>query len=153
VSSTESDDDKLAGYAADLREGLVTHTSAWVEGIVNARVDPELAPSVVAALSVDVERALVEVSELLRNDIDEQRANPLSVIRSLVAPITHALRDAGAVAVQRDPDAERLFPRDVFDLTPGAFSDVHPDLHMPGLAWGAAKAHVHIQRRRAEGLR
>ena len=153
MSSTESDDDKLAAHAEALREGLVAHTAAWVDGVVRARVDPELASSIVAGLSADVERALVEVGELLRTDIDAQRANPLAVIRSLVVPITDALSDAGVAPVHRDPDAVRLFPGDLFDLTPGAFSDVHPDLHLPGLSWGAAKAHVHIQRRRAEGLR
>ncbi len=105
------------------------------------------------SLANEVDRVLVAVAELLSADIDAQRANPLAVIRSLVPPITSALRDVGATPVNRDPDAERLFPGDVFDLTPGAFSDIHPELHMPGLTWGAAKAHVHIQRRRAEGLR
>lgn len=153
MSSTESDEDKLAGYAEELRLGLVDHTSAWVERLVRARVEPALVSPLVAALSADLERVLGEVTALLRTDIDAQRANPLAVIRSLVPPITDALRGAGATPAQRDPDAERLFPGDIFDLTPGAFSDVHADLHMPGLAWGAAKAHVHIQRRRAEGLR
>lgn len=153
MSSTESDEDKLAGYAEELRLGLVEHTAAWVEGVVRAHVDPAAAPSLIDGLSGHVERVLGEVTALLRTDIDAQRANPLAVIRSLVPPITDALQDAGARPAQRDPDAERLFPGDIFDLTPGAFSDVHADLHMPGLAWGAAKAHVHIQRRRAEGMR
>ena len=153
MTSSESDDDRLAGYAEDLRAGLVHHTADWVEEIVASRVDPERTPSIVSALSVHVQRALDEVAELLRTDIDAQRSNPLAVIRSLVPPVTAALRDAGVAPVSRDPDAERLFPDDIFDLTPGAFSDIHPDLHLPGLAWGAAKAHVHIQRRRAEGLR
>jgi len=153
VSSTDSDDDKLVGYAEDLLEGLVAHTAAWVERVVRDRVDPQLAAPIILTLTPEVERALGEVSELLRTDIDAQRANPLMVIRSLVHPITDALRAAGVAQASRDSDAQRLFPGDIFDLTPGAFSDVHPELHMPGLAWGAAKAHVHIQRRRAEGLR
>jgi hypothetical protein len=44
--------------------------------------------------------------------------------------------------VQRDADAERLFPDDPYDLTPGSFADIDPELHDPGLLWGAAKAHV-----------
>jgi hypothetical protein len=31
--------------------------------------------------------------------------------------------------------------------------DVRPDLTEPGIAWGAAKAHVVLARRRAEGRR
>ena len=155
MSSTEapSDDDKLAEYAEALRAGLAVHTGRWVEGVVRARADPDSAPLIMESLANEVDRVLVAVAELLSADIDAQRANPLAVIRSLVPPITSALRNVGATPVNRDPDAERLFPGDVFDLTPGAFSDIHPELHMPGLTWGAAKAHVHIQRRRAEGLR
>lgn len=155
MSSTESisDDDKLAAYAEALRAGLVAHTGNWVEQVIVAHVGPDRSPAIVASLMTDVDQALVDVGALLATDIDAQRANPLAMIRSLVAPITAALSDAGVASVNRDPDAQRLFPNDLFDLTPGAFSDVHPDLHMPGLAWGAAKAHVHIQRRRAEGMR
>ena len=32
---------------------------------------------------------------------------------------------------------------------PATFADVDPALHEPGLVWGAAKAHVHLARRRA----
>lgn len=152
MSSTESDDDKLAAYAEDLLTGLIAHTSDWVEGVITARIGPDAAQPMLSVLSADVDRALADVAELLRADIDAQRANPLAVIRSLVAPMTAQLRGIDATRANRDPDAERLFPDDVFDITPGAFSDIHPDLHLPGLAWGAAKAHVHIQRRRAEGV-
>ena len=55
--------------------------------------------------------------------------------------------------VVRDAHAERLFPDDDYDLSPGAFADVDPALHEPGLVWGAAKAHVIMARRRAEGRR
>ena len=155
MSSTEepSDDDKLAGYADELRRGIETHTPWWVSNVMNAHLDPERATAVATSLEGAVDQVLAEVAELLATDIDAQRSNPLAVIRSLVSPMTAALRTAGVPSVPRDPDATRLFPDDVFDLTPGAFSDIHPDLHMPGLAWGAAKAHVHIQRRRTEGLR
>lgn len=154
MSSAESmsDEDKLAGYAADLLAGLEAHTADWVEAVVRARVPPDTAVSILASLATDVDRALADVADLLAADIDAQRANPLAVMRSLVPSITGALSSAGVAAVHRDPDAERLFPDDSFDLTPGAFSDIHPDLHMPGLTWGAAKAHVHIQRRKAEGV-
>lgn len=155
MSSTEasSDDAKLAQYAEALRAGLVTHTGTWVEAIVGARVAPDRLQPIVTALGSEIDRVLTEVAELLDTDIDGQRANPLALMRSLVPPITRALRDERVPVVTRDPDATRLFPDDVFDLTPGAFTDIHPELHLPGLSWGAAKAHVHIQRRRAEGLR
>ncbi|MEZ5227993.1 MAG: hypothetical protein R2710_15365 [Acidimicrobiales bacterium] len=53
----------------------------------------------------------------------------------------------------RDPFAVQTFPDDLYDLAPATFADIDEALHEPGLMWGAAKAHVHLSRRRAEGLR
>ena len=41
----------------------------------------------------------------------------------------------------------------LYDLSPASFADLAPALKEPGLVWGAAKAHVHLSRRRAEGRR
>jgi len=152
VTSTD-DDAKLAAYAADLRDGIAEHLAPWVERTVRTRISDDRVGAVLAALVPEVDRVVGEVGALLASDIDQQRANPLAVVRSVVPAVTEALRAEGVAPVPRDPDAERIFPDDVFDLIPGAFGDIHPDLHMPGLAWGAAKAHVHLQRRREEGMR
>jgi hypothetical protein len=94
-----------------------------------------------------------ELRALLARDIDEQRTNPLAVVRRAVVYPTAVLRAAGVPAVVRDADAEARFPDDAYDLVPAAFADLDPALHEPGLVWGAAKAHVHLARRRAEGRR
>ena len=151
---TSTDDDaKLAGYAADLCDGIAAHLTSWVEGVVRARVPNDRVGPAMASLHGEVERVVRDVDALLATDIDGQRANPLGIVRSLVPALTDALRIEGVVPVRRDPDAERIFPEDAYDLTPSTFGDIHPDLHLAGLAWGAAKAHVHLQRRRAEGMR
>jgi hypothetical protein len=93
------------------------------------------------------------VRTLLETDIDEQRTNPLAVLRSLVGHPTAVLREAGAQPVARDDFKQRAFPDDVYDLSPASFAEVDPLLHEPGLAWGAAKAYVHLSRRRREGRR
>ena len=90
---------------------------------------------------------------LLETDVDAQAGNPLAVLRSLVGYPTEVLRAAGARPVARDDFAVRSFPEDVYDLSPATFADVDPELHEPGLVWGAAKAHVHLARRRREGRR
>ena len=150
MTSTPSDEQKLAGYADDLIMGLAQHLPGWVERTVGERlVGTEVD---VAELDADIDEAVQKVTVLLRTDIDEQDNNPLAVVRTLVGPMTRYLAERSVEAVTRDPDSQRLFPDDRFDLTPGSFSDVHPDLHMAGLSWGAAKAHVHLQRRRAEGM-
>ncbi len=91
-----------------------------------------------------------ELRALLALDVDEQRANPLSVLRGAVRYPTAVLREAGVPPVQRDEFAERAFPDDVYDLAPATFDDVDPSLHDAGLEWGAAKAHIHLTRRRPE---
>ncbi len=50
----------------------------------------------------------------------------------------------------RDAQSARFQPDDVYDLAPASFADLAPELHDLGISWGAAKAHVHLQRRRRE---
>ena len=93
-------------------------------------------------------RSAREVRHLLSLDVDAQRTNPLSVVRSAVRYPTEVLRSAGVPPVRRDEFAERAFPDDIYDLSPASFADVDPSLHEPGVVWGAAKAHIHLTRHR-----
>ena len=93
--------------------------------------------------------AVVEpLRALLATDVDAQATNPLSLLRGAVPFPTRVLAAAGVPEVERDADAQRLFPDDVYDLTPGSFADIDTDLHEPGLVWGAAKASVVLKRRK-----
>jgi hypothetical protein len=89
-----------------------------------------------------------ELRPLLAADIDDQRTTPLTILRAAVRFPTAVLREAGVPPVVRDADAERHFPGDDYDLTPGSFAEVDPSLHEPAIAWGAAKAHTHLRRHR-----
>jgi hypothetical protein len=86
------------------------------------------------------------VRAVLETDVDEQRTNPLALLRSAVRYPTEVLARAGVPPVARDDFARERFPDDVYDLSPAAFADVDPALHQPGLEWGAAKAWVHMHR-------
>ena len=55
--------------------------------------------------------------------------------------------------VVRPAFEEEAFPDDDYGLTPATWADIDPALHERGLVWGAAKAHVVLSRRRAEGRR
>jgi hypothetical protein len=90
---------------------------------------------------------------LLNTDVDEQRTNPLGVLRTAVAHPTRVLAGAGVPPVRRDAFAEEAFPDDSYDLSPATWTDVDPSLHEPGVIWGAWKAKVVLDRRRAEGRR
>ena len=124
---------------------------AWVERSVARRL-PGADDAVRSAAAAAGERARAEVGAemraLLEQDIDEQRTTPLTLLRAAVRYPTEVLRAASVPPVERDRAQERLFPDDVYDLTPATFADVDPALADPGLAWGAAKAFTHLRRHR-----
>jgi len=151
----------LARYAEALADAVVAALPGWVERSIADRFrswkgeepsDALRAAGRAAGVATvaDLEGPL---RELLAQDIDAQRSNPLAVVRRAVVWPTAVLRAAGVPPVARDAHAERLFPDDDYDLTPASFRDLHPDVHEPGLVWGAAKAHVIMSRRRHEGRR
>jgi hypothetical protein len=96
---------------------------------------------------------LHELDKLLIADPDEQRANPLAVVRAALQVPTEFLLQAGAQPRARDEFLQRANPDDLFGLAPATWSDIDPRLHQPGLEWGAWKAATILMRRRQEGLR
>ncbi len=96
---------------------------------------------------------LADLHELLHTDVDEQRSNPLSVLRSAVRFPTEVLRAAGVPPVERDDFERQAFPADVYGLVPATWRDVDESLHDPGIVWGAWKAATVLRRRREQGLR
>jgi hypothetical protein len=156
---TERDDPAdaaaLANHADALADAAEAAIPRWVARSVHQvlaaqglTVDQPLADRITAGARIAQAEGGQALRALLSRDIDEQRTNPLSILRSLVRYPTEILRDAGARPVARDEFAERHFPDDVYDLSPASFADVDPALHEPGLVWGAAKAHGHLARRR-----
>jgi hypothetical protein len=141
----------LADAIEDVLPGWVERTVASV--LVTAGVE---ADESVRADAVEAgERARGEVGAavraLLALDIDEQRSTPLSLLREAVRFPTDVLRRAGVAPVgERDDVRVRLFPDDVYDLSPAAFADVDSRLTEPGLVWGAAKAYEHLRRHKPE---
>ena len=158
TSADVTDDEaKLAFFATELANGVELHLEAWMTRVIDERrragsqhQGSQLRNDGQVRIHLQAQRLIVEVRGLLASDIDEQRTNPLSVIRKAAIPIAAELDEAGVEHPRRDMDAKRLHPEDLFNVGPASFSEIHPDLHEPGLSWGAAKAHVHIQRRRAE---
>ena len=144
----------------ELADGIEAALPAWVLRCVMARgeeagvvVDDTVVGTAAVAGRACAADLGPRVRALLARDIDDQRSSPLAVLRGAVAYPTRVLQAAGVPPRRRDEFAERTFPDDVYDLTPATFADIDASLHEPGLMWGAAKAHVHLARRRAEGLR
>lgn len=151
---------RLAGYSTALVEGIEAALPGWVEAQV-ARIMVAWSGEVPDAVRAEAVRAGQaardelgpQVRALLALDIDDQRTNPMSVVRTAAAYPTAVLRSVGVPPIERDASAEAQFPDDDYDLVPTRFADLDPALHDAGLHWGAAKAHIHLQRRRREGRR
>ena len=143
-----------------LADSVEAALPGWVERVVagrvadwNAPVPPDTAERAAEAGRRARDDVAPRLRQLLASDVDDQRSTPLSLVRQAVPYATEVLARAGVPPVVRDEVAERVFPDDDYDLVPATLGDVHPDLVEPGLVWGAAKAHVVLSRRRAEGLR
>jgi hypothetical protein len=154
-ASNPDDERMLEQSAMALADAVDDALPGWVVRSVEQRLrqwSGTADPAVVDRARAAGERARVEivpqVRRLLSLDVDEQRTNPLSIVRRAVRYPTEVLQSAGVPPVRRDEFAERTFPDDVYDLSPASFADVDPSLHEPGLVWGAAKAHIHLGRHR-----
>lgn len=156
----QSDEQKLAAIATALADAVDAAIPGWVERSVVRLVEAHqgLVTGTTRAAAVDAGRRAAEevggeVRALLATDVDAQRGNPLALLRSAVRYPAAVLDAAGVPPVVRSRFDEEAFPDDVYGLSPATWADVDPELHERGLVWGAAKAHVVLRRRKAEGKR
>lgn len=154
-SGPDADAAAFSAYGARLAEGIEAALPGWVEQGVQrllvAWTGAADAEAMAAARRAGAEAQAEigpQVRQLLALDADEQRANPLALVRTAVRYPTEVLQAAGVPPLQRDAVAEEQHPDDLYDLTPATFADLDPALHELGIEWGAAKAHLHLSRRR-----
>jgi hypothetical protein len=105
-------------------------------------------PVVVGRVEHEIERALFQ---LLATDVDEQRQNPLHVLRSCVGPATELMQRYSVPMPMRDEFETRSMPHDVYAIGPLTWKDLGEEVHEAGITWGAWKAAAILTRRRAEG--
>lgn len=153
----DPDDLAALGRCADeLVEAVERSLPTWVQRVVADRWDqwqggelpPEVALAAQDAAAEATEAVVPPLRALLAADVADQPTNPLALVRRAVPFPTRVLQATGMPHVQRDEQAERLFPEDAYDLVPGTFGDLGPEAQEPGLRWGAAKAHILLRRRR-----
>ena len=144
-------------YAQALYESVTAAVPGWVErSILRVFVEAgrQPSPEVLAVATAAGLRAQREVNDelkgLLEADIDEQRTTPLTILRKAIGHATAVLQDVGIPPAARDEIQRRLFPADVYDLTPAALGDIDPSLTESALVWGAHKAMAHLQRHSAQ---
>lgn len=148
----------LRRHSDSLADGIAAAIGPWVERCVVSTIENcggmvtgHIRSEARAAADLAAADVVPRVRALLSLDIDEQRTGPLAILRSAVAFPTAVLRTAGVPPVDRDNAAAEMFPEDIYDLVPASFGDLDPSLQEKGIVWGAAKAHVHLARRRALG--
>jgi len=159
-AAAPEDEERYRQLATELADAVEVALEPWVVRTIEARcsesghvVDDEVRQAAHDAGRRCRDEVGAAVRELLLTDPDDQRDSPLALLRGATRFATEVLRSAGVPPVERDEFSESSFPQDVYDLSPASFADVDPSLHEPGLMWGAAKAHIHLARRRAEGRR
>jgi hypothetical protein len=159
-AAAPEDEERYRQLATELAAAVELALEPWVVRTVESRCRDagHVVDDGVRAAAHDAGRRCRDevggaVRELLATDPDDQRGSPLALLRGATRYATEVLRQLGVPPVERDEFAESAFAEDVYDLSPASFADVDPALHEPGLMWGAAKAHIHLARRRAEGRR
>lgn len=137
----------LREHGRALAEAVTAALPGWVVRSV-ARIHPGL-----EAAAADAGRAAAAelgppLHALLTADVDEQRANPLALVRDAVRYPTSVLAAAGVVPPTRSRFDAEHFPDDPYGLVPMTWRDVDESLHEPGIVWGALKARAHQARHR-----
>ena len=151
--ATLADDEaKLAAFALELTDRIDAAIPRWVERSLREKGGIGFAAAEVEAVAADTRAAIMPaLRRILSADVDAGGGSPLAALRAGVGPMTERLTAWGAARPPRDDFQERQFPGDPYELGPASFADVDPELHEPGLIWGAARAHVHLRRRREHG--
>lgn len=141
---------ELSPYSRDLLDAVLSAIPSWL-----TQKFAELAPGV----SIDTDSVIDETIkyvrekyvELLSLDVDEQRVNPLHILRQSTRFATSALKEANISPATRDEFDQRSMPDDVYALGPLTWRDLSENVHDAGITWGAWKAASVLTRRRAEG--
>ncbi|MFW2380962.1 MAG: hypothetical protein ACN4GZ_04315 [Acidimicrobiales bacterium] len=150
MAETETEAAVLVEHTVALRDAMVKLVPQWVENVVLARAPaPDAANTrdAVGRLQTEARNVTIpNLTSLFDTDIDEQPSSPLEIVRTLVPSITQELHKLHAPTVPRDQHRMEMLADDAYAVTPATFSDIDESLHPLGLAWGAAKAHVHLRR-------
>lgn len=152
--STAKDQERLQAYAEDLAKQIDVGLPEWIRESLGRFLGQdqllELQGETEAAEREASTQLMVQLRRFLDQDIDQQRTTPLAILRQAVPLVTRILQQAGVPHANRDRDAARIHPDDYYDLTPASYGDFGDDVQQASLLWGAAKAHIHIQRRKSE---
>ncbi len=158
MSSMNASIEDLESYPKDLFMAVIHAVPSWV-----ARRMLEIASHGGVSAGADFMEAIESVSRetvqqlsgdllaLLATDVDQQRFNPLQVIREANVFANQSLAMLGVPVPRRDEFDAQVMPHDSYAIGPLTWKDLSEDVHDAGISWGAWKAATVLMRRRAEG--
>lgn len=141
---------ELNPYSQTLLDAVLAAIPSWLT-LKSETVAPGIEIDTPSIVNSTLEFVRANMTELLSTDVDEQRANPLHLLRQSTRFITSALRDAGVPPVKRDEFDQQSMPDDIYAFGPLTWRDLSEEAHDAGITWGAWKAATVLTRRRAEG--
>jgi hypothetical protein len=130
---------------AVLAEAVTAALPGWVVRCV-VRYAPSRRAEAEMAGALAADDVGPRLRALLTADVDDQRVNPLMLVRDAVRYPTKVLTDAGVEPPRRSPFDVEHFPDDPYGLVPMTWRDVDESLHELGIVWGARKAMAHRAR-------
>jgi hypothetical protein len=152
------DPPQLGPYSQALFDAVVTAVPAWITRRVHEIVqlassgDKDAVINEITHVAHQTQLVVSEhLMELLSQDVDAQRSNPLHILRQSTSVATAVLHSAHIPPVRRDEFDTSALPNDVYAIGPHTWRDLSEEVHEAGITWGAWKAATVIQRRRAEG--
>lgn len=148
-----SEDELVAqyrSYGLALGDVVVAAVPLWLRGVFIARLGSdarldERFDDLVTRLQSELKDRF---TRLATADIDEPISGPLEQIRQATSGATYLLRELDASPVVRDEAVATLYPEDVFSIGPTAARELGQEVHDASIAWGAAKAYLHLHRHR-----
>lgn len=158
MSSMNASIEDLESYPKDLFMAVIHAVPSWV-----ARRMLEIASHGGVSAGADFMEAIESVSRetvqqlsgdllaLLATDVDQQRFNPLQVIREANVFANESLAILGVPVPRRDEFDAQVMPHDHYAVGPLTWKDLSEDVHEAGISWGAWKAATVLTRRRTEG--
>lgn len=148
----------LEQYPQDLYSAVVAAVPHWISRRIE-EIMKDVATEDVAQLQDEIVEVATQVLhtvenalfEILLQDVDEQRQNPMHVIRTSINSATELLSRYEVPLPHRDEFEIKAMPNDVYAIGPLTWKDLSEDVHETGITWGAWKAAVIVSRRRNEG--
>ncbi len=142
----------LEQYPRDLCSAVLAAFPQWLTSQLSTISQGKLSAQEIGDIvQVTTQQMTSNFISLLATDVDEQRTNPLHVLRMSTTMANQKLQQLEIAPPHRDEFEIAAMPHDTYSLGPLTWKDLGEDVHEAGITWGAWKAATVLTRRRAEG--